>query len=199
MPTVTRRFASLAAAVALAAACGPTNQAETAASPVMGMSRSSETLKGETGLSYDRRADDGTVVAKLVAPAPAVWDALVAAMAARNVNPTILNRAIGRVGDTSLVLMRRWNGHQLSRYLGCGNTLTGARADEERVRAVFLAQLSRMAGDTLALAVHLSGGATPVNSGNSGMPSSCTSTGQAEKELIDDVVRRSGAAGAIRQ
>jgi hypothetical protein len=115
------------------------------------------------------------------------------AFVARKVTPSILDRAVGRMGDTALVLMRRWNGHQLSRYLDCGSSMIGPRADEERVRAILLAQLSRSSGDTVAIAVHFSGTSQPVSSGNSGTPAVCTSTGRAEKELIDEVVQRSAA------
>ena len=104
--------------------------------------------------------------------------------------PTILDRAVGRAGDTSLVLLYRWNGQPLSRYLSCGSTMTGPKADQERVRAVLLAQLTKLRADTVAIAVHFSGGSYPVASGNSGVPSQCTSTGRAERELMDDVAQR---------
>jgi hypothetical protein len=45
----------------------------------------------------------------------------------------------------------------------------------------------------MAVAVHFSGGSTSVASGNSGTVSRCTSMGRAERELLDDVVRGSGA------
>ncbi|MEO8619588.1 MAG: hypothetical protein ABI625_00905 [bacterium] len=176
------------------AACAPA-QVETAQSPVEGVTRTTETLAGEFGRTDFRRGDDGTVVAKVLAPTPAVWDAVLAAMTLRKVTPTILNRAAGRVGDTSMVLLRKWNGHQLSHYFNCGSTITGPRADEERVRAVLLAQLTRLTGDTIAVAVHFSGGATPINSGSSGTPAQCTSTGRAESELLDEVIQRTGGNG----
>ena len=179
---------------ALSAGCAPA-QVETAQSPVEGMTRTTETLAGAFGHSDFRRGDDGTMVAKVLAPAPAVWDGLLAALTLRHVSPTILDRASGRVGDTSMVLMRKWNGHQLSRYFNCGSTITGPRADEERVRAVLLAQLTRLTGDTVAVAVHFSGGATPINSGASGTPAQCTSTGRAESELLDEVIQRVGGTG----
>jgi hypothetical protein len=173
-------------------ACSTANQTETAASPVVGVSRRTEIVSGENGVMMDRRADDGTVVGKIVAPANAVWDALVTALAERKVPPTIQDRAVGRAGDTALVMMRRWNGEAMSRYLTCGTTLTGQRADEERIRAILLAQMSRLTADTIAVAVHFSAQSQPLQSGNSGQASPCTSTGLAEKQLIDDVARRLG-------
>src|SRR2546423_393464 len=115
-------------AVALAA-CAPASDPDTAASPVVSVSRRAEGLAGETGMSYEQRGADGTVVGRMVAPAPAVWDALLAAFTARKVTPAILDRSLGRVGDTLLSMMYQWNGRPLSRYLSCGATMTGARAE----------------------------------------------------------------------
>jgi hypothetical protein len=189
MPTPIHRGLILSAALVIAA-CAPASDPETAASPIVAGTRRIEGATGEQGSTIEQRAPDGTVVQKLVAPPTAVWDALVAALSARKVTPTIFDRAVGRAGDTSLVLLYRWNGQPLSRYLSCGATMTGPKADQERVRAVLLAQLTKLRADTVAIAVHFSGGSYPVASGNSGVPSQCTSTGRAERELIDDVAQR---------
>lgn len=174
-------------------ACSPANQTETAASPVIGVTRRVELPQGERGTGYDRRGDDGTVVAKLVAPASLVWEALLAALTERNVKGEILDRAAGRAGDTALVMMRQWNGQPLSRFLDCGSTMTGPRADQDRVRAILLAQLSHLSADTIAVAVHFSANARSLQSGSSGTQLTCTSTGQAEKSLLDDILRRATA------
>jgi hypothetical protein len=187
------RHRLLVFAALIGAACAPATGPETAASPVVAVTRRMEGLSGDQGASIEQRAPDGTVVRKLTAPPMAVWDALVAALAARKVTPTILDRAVGRAGDTALVLLYRWNGQPLSRYLSCGSTMTGSKADQERVRAILLAQLTKMRADTVAIAVHFSGSSYPVASGNSGGPSQCTSTGRAEGELLDDVAQRAGA------
>jgi hypothetical protein len=193
-----RSFAAVvvSASTVLVVACGPSNTVETAASPVAGMTRQGEMPRGETGngVTFDRRSEDGVVVAKVLATVPAVWDALVGALADRKVTATLLDRPAGRIGDTSMVLMRRWNAKPLSTYLNCGSSMTGARADDERVRAVLLAQLSRLKADTVAIAVHFSGTSTPIASGNGGSVGQCTSTGRAEEDLLEDVVRRVGGS-----
>ena len=176
--------------------CAAPNSADTAASPVVATVRSAHTLEGEYGVSYDRRADDGIVVAKVVATPVSAWDALLAAFSTRRVTLSILDRPAGRMGDTAVVMVRQWNGKSVSRYFSCGSTLTGPRADSERIRAVLLAQLSRLRGDSLAIAIHFSGAGTAMASGNSSTPSVCTSTGQAEAELLDDVV---GKLGGVRK
>jgi hypothetical protein len=43
--------------------------------------------------------------------------------------------------------------------------------------------------------VHFSARAQPLQSGNSGQTTQCSSTGLAEKQLIDDVTRRVGRGG----
>jgi hypothetical protein len=170
------------------AACAPPNQPDTVASPVIGVARSREATEAGYGDTYTKKADDGTVIAKVVAPVPAVWDAVLAALSKRQVNFTILNRSIGRAGDTAMVLRRQWNGNQLSRYLDCGSTMTGPRVDEERVRAILLAQLSKLPADTIAVAVHFSGTSEPLGSGNSAVTSQCRTKGQAEREILDDIM-----------
>ena len=56
-----------------------------------------------------------------------------------------------------------------------------------------LAQLTRLTGDMIAVAVHFSGGATPINSGSSGTPAQCT--GRGESEMLDEVIQRVGGTG----
>ncbi|MBC7673258.1 MAG: hypothetical protein H7247_12630 [Polaromonas sp.] len=189
--------AALVIAAVLVGACAPRDPADTAASPVMGVTRTADMASGERSErsgTYERRPDDNIVIGKVVAPAERVWNALKGAMEARKVPLTIIDRPAGRLGDTSMVLMRRWNGQVLSSLLQCGNSMTGARADEERVRAVLLAQLTKLRADTIAIAVHFSGSSTPVASGNAGSPSVCTSTGRAEADLLGDVIARVNAA-----
>ena len=47
---------------------------------MVGVSRSREATEAGYGDTYTKKADDGTVIAKVVAPAPAVWDAVLAAL-----------------------------------------------------------------------------------------------------------------------
>ena len=173
------------------AACAPQNIEP--ASPVQAMTRAQDLGDGY-GESYNRRADDGVVIAKVVAPVPKVWQAVLAAMTARKITPSVFDRPAGRMGDTALVMSRSWHGSPVSRYLGCGSNMTGPRADQDRIKAVFLVQLTRLKEDTVGLAVHLSGTATAMASGNSTAPAPCMSSGQAEGDLLDDVLRQLGVA-----
>ena len=186
--------AALLGATLAIAACASANSNDAGLSPVTAGStvatipNTGDRVFGNAAL-YDRSADDQSKIAKVVAPVPATWDALVAAMSARMTSPTILDRTVGRVGDTSLVLIRRWNGEQLSKYLNCGVTMEGPRADGERIRAVFLAQMTRLKADTVAIAVFLTASSTSLTGGG---VSACNTTGRMEKETLDDIYRRLG-------
>lgn len=162
------------------------------ASPVQAMTRAQDVGEG-IHEGYSRRADDGVVVAKVVAPVPLVWQAVLTAMTARKITPSVFDRPAGRMGDTALVMSRTWHGSPVSRYLNCGSNMTGARADQDRIKAVFLVQLTRLQADSIGLAVHLSGTATAMASGNSTGQAACLSSGQAEGDLLDDVLRQVGA------
>src|SRR5213596_1684898 len=117
-----------AALTTLFVACAP-NDPEQAPSPVQAVTRSAERVgAGNQSMnSYDRRGEDGIVIGKVLAPAPQVWEALKGAFEARNVKMTIFDRAAGRMGDTSMVITRRWAGQPGSYYFTCGQTMTGSR------------------------------------------------------------------------
>lgn len=188
-------WGALFGAMALLNACAPSGGVETAASPAVVVTRRAESIYGESGVSYVTDLDDRSVVAKVSATVPAVWQALVASFAAHQVSPTILDRVSGRIGDTAWVVMRRWNGEQMSTYLSCGSNMTGQRANEERVHAVLLAQMSKMKADTIAIALHFSAYTQPVANGSGGSSAQCTSTGRLESMLLDDVIKRARATG----
>lgn len=64
---IPRRFVTVACfPIVLTLAGCQSGNAETAASPVQAVIRSQETLRGEYGDAYNRRGDDGTIVAKRV-------------------------------------------------------------------------------------------------------------------------------------
>jgi hypothetical protein len=188
LPTVRHLAAAL---IVTLTACTTNDPPDTAASPVQAVSRSTERVV-QSMASYDRKGEDGTTVARVLAPAPQVWEALKATFEARKVNLTIADRAAGRMGDTAMVIMRSWNEKQGSYYFSCGQNIMGQRADNDRLKAVVLAQLTRMHADSIAISVHMSAFATPVGSGSSTATAQCASTGRGEADLLDDVMRRLG-------
>jgi hypothetical protein len=187
-----RTSGSLAlAGMMLLAACAPANKEDQVASPVAGITRQAELPRGETGGTlFDRHTDDHTVVAKYVAPVPAIWDAIMATFNDKKVSLTLVDRPAGRMGDTSMKLIRSWAGQPMSTYLNCGNTMTGPRANDERIYAVLLAQMSRLRADTVAVAMHFSAYSQPIASGNTSSTGACSSTGKAEEEFLRAVSTR---------
>ena len=187
-----RTYGSFAlAATVVLVACAPVNKEDTVASPVAGLTRQAELPRGETGGTlFDRHTDDHTVVMKYLAPVPAIWDAIMATFVDKKVPLTLVDRPAGRMGDTSLKLIRSWNGQPLSAYLSCGNTMTGPRANDERIHAVFLAQMSRLRADTVAVAIHFSAQSQPINSGNIASIGQCSSTAKAEEDFLRAVTTR---------
>lgn len=190
------RLSALVISGTLITSCAPPQQTENPSSPVQQVARTQDGLVGSGDGSYLKQNDNGTRSARVLAPGPAVWDALVSAMNDRKVNLTVLDRGAGRLGDTAMVATRRWNGKPLSTYFSCGQNMTGERADQDRLRAVLVAQMSRLKGDTIGISVFFSAFATPMASGGSGSTTACTSTGKGEGELLDDVIRRAGGSGA---
>lgn len=179
--------------VTILSACASSGTNESAQSPAVVVSRRAESMYGESGVSYITDVDDRSVSVKLAATVPVAWEALVSSFAAHQINPTILDRMSGRIGDTAWVVMRRWNGEQMSTYLSCGSNMTGQRANEERVHAVLLAQVTKLKTDTLAIALHFSAYTQPVANGNGGSSAQCTSTGRLEALLLNDVIKRARA------
>lgn len=149
-------------AVTLLNACAPSGGVEMAASPAVVVSRRAESTYGESAISYITDVDDRSVVVKLTSTVPSIWQALAASFEAHQIKPSVLDRPSGRIGDTAWVLMRRWNGEQLSTYLACGSNMTGQRANEERVHAVLLAQMSKLKADTIAVSLHFSAYTQPI-------------------------------------
>ena len=74
------------------------------------------------------------------------------------------------------------------------SSMTGPRADNERMKAVMVVQLSRLQADTIAIVIHLSASSTSV-SGESSSPAQCSSNGRGESELLDELINRVGGAG----
>src|SRR5260221_10739834 len=174
IPIMRKGFQDTAAMLSFAVVltgCTP-NDPETAVSPVQAVTRTTERLQQSNDV-YTRRGDDGVLIAKVQEPAPKVWDALKGALTDRKVNLTVFGRSGGRMGDTAMVFMRRWSGQTASYYFDCGQSMTGRRADEDRLRAVLLAQLTRLREDTIAVAVHFSAFASPITMGASAARAQC--------------------------
>jgi hypothetical protein len=88
----------------------------------------------------------------------------------------------GLVGAAKLTRSRNLNGRALSRYLECGSSMTGPRADSHRVQMPLLLMLDPAPGGFTRLRIALVASAQD-NAGVSTQPVACGSTGVLEGEL----------------
>ena len=89
---------------------------------------------------------------------------------------------IGLVGAAKLTRSRNLGGRALSRYLECGSSMTGPRADSHRIQMPLLMMLDPGKDGGTNLRIALVGSAMD-NAGTSTQPVACASTGILEGEL----------------
>jgi len=142
-----------------------------------------------------RQADDEHAVVRdsIAAPAERVHAALVTAFRDAGIPEEIVNPATGQVANTQFRAGRELAGVRLGRVLKCGETLTGARADTDRVTMAVVSTVKRLGGGTTAIETRVIGVAT--DTGGTGGRTVCYSTGELERRL-HDAVRKALAGGA---
>jgi hypothetical protein len=94
----------------------------------------------------------------------------------------VSDSATGFLGAAKLVRTRNLSGTALSRYLECGSSMTGLRADTHRVQMPLLLLLDPAPNGRTSLRIALVASAQD-NSGTSNTPVQCGSTGALENEL----------------
>jgi hypothetical protein len=94
----------------------------------------------------------------------------------------VSDSAGGLVGAAKLVRSRNVAGSALSRYLECGSTLTGPRADSHRIQMPLLLFVDPGPNGGTKLRIALVASATD-RSGSSNTPVMCGSTGALENQL----------------
>ena len=88
------------------------------------------------------------------------------------------------IGNLHLTKMRELGGTPLSRYIECGNDMTGARADKYRVHLAIVSRIDSLGPDRSRLRSSVVAGAEDVM-GNSMYPIPCGSTGALESRIAD--------------
>jgi hypothetical protein len=142
-----------------------------------------------------RQADTGEgVVRDSIAATPGrVHAALVTAFREAGIPQEIVNPATGQVANTQFRAGRDLAGTRLGRLLRCGETLTGSRADIDRVAMAVVSTVKPLSAGASSLETRVIGLAT--DTGGTGGRSVCYSTGELEQRL-HDAVRKALAAGA---
>lgn len=126
-------------------------------------------------------ADDMTAATEFAAPKADVYRELIAAYAKLGIPAELVNPSSGLVAVTEKRVPNTIAGEQLSRFLSCGETMTGARANQDRVvlSVISYAKPVGMSGsriETRVVAV-----ATDVSGTGGRQP--CTTTGELEARL----------------
>ena len=125
---------------------------------------------------------DGTVAESFAVPPGPALDALRAAYEANGVAVTLWDPAAGRVGTTRLVVQQTLGRAPLSRYLRCGESVTGPRADTDRVVVSLVSTVTAGPGGQSDVRTTLVAHARDM-SGGSGDAQACATTGVLEALL----------------
>jgi len=167
---------SLAPALLLAGACGPSNIPTPDPTPdrVLVVNTDGKVMRQSTGDEHSR--------VKFFAPMDKVWHALVASYADLGIDPAISDPATGRYGNAAFVVPRRVMGRPIAQFFDCGSTLTGPMVDAGRVTAVVITTLSPLPDGTTSASTRVTG-ILRRNAGSSGDPIVCSSTGAIEEHL----------------
>ena len=108
--------------------------------------------------------------------------ALRAAYEALGIPPTHTEASTGQVGNLMFTARRQLGGRAMSTYVGCGESMTGKRADSDRIY-LSIVSTARAAGSSATLVTtRLDASAVDVG-GQSGARQPCASTGVLEARV----------------
>ncbi|HEX2717783.1 MAG TPA: hypothetical protein VHM67_08870 [Gemmatimonadaceae bacterium] len=143
----------------------------------------------QNGASIRSTNTAGPISIEVQATPVAAYRALVSVYTQLGFAPETMDEASLRVAKTNLVVRRLLAGQRASAYFDCGQTLTGARADEGRL-TVDIASQATSTGSGAVVATVVSA-VVRSNDGAASSPTSCISTGLLEARIHDAVKRGS--------
>jgi hypothetical protein len=125
--------------------------------------------------------DDLTVSESLEVPRAQTHRELIAAYAKLGIPAELINPSTGLVAVTEKRVSQALAGELLSRFLSCGETMTGSRANQDRIvlSVVSYAKPVGMSGSRLETRVV----ATAIDVSGAGTRQPCTTTGELEGRL----------------
>jgi hypothetical protein len=144
-------------------------------------------------LGRQAETDAGLVRDSIAAPAERVRAALVTAFRDAGIPVEIENAATGQVANPQFRAGRQLAGTRLSQLLRCGETLTGSRADTDRVVMAVVSSVKPLGAGASLVETRVIALATDTS--GTGGRSVCYSTGELERRL-HDAVRKATQAGA---
>jgi hypothetical protein len=132
-------------------------------------------------LGHRITADDMTVSESLEVPRVQVYRELIAMYAKLGIPAELVNPSTGLVAVTEKRVSNTLAGERLSRFLSCGETMTGSRADQDRIvlSVISYAKPVGMSGSRVETRVV----ATAIDVSGTGNRQPCTTTGQLEARL----------------
>jgi hypothetical protein len=126
-------------------------------------------------------ADNLGVFYSIEAPPDKVYQALIVAYGDLGIPATIVNPKDGLVAVTNRWVIRTLGDSRLSRYLSCGESMTGPRADQDRVVISVISWAKPDGAGSTRIETRIVAMANDTGGSNVRMP--CTTTGQLESEL----------------
>ena len=123
-------------------------------------------------------ADDMTVAASIAATPETVYRALIVVYSELGVPVTAINPTTGLVASTGRRATGRLGDTRLSRYLSCGETMTGPRADQDRILLSLISRAKSDGSSATRIETTLVTTATDIGGTSTRLP--CTTTGELE-------------------
>jgi len=128
-------------------------------------------------------SDDPTVGEPVEAPAATVYQALVTVYSNFGLPPTVVNPNTFLVASTEQRVFGRFNGSNLSNFLWCGESMTGARANQDRVIMSVISRVKPNGADKSRIETRIVAVATGAGGGTSSDRQPCNTTGELELRI----------------
>ena len=125
-------------------------------------------------------SSDQSIYASVAAPPDKVHQALIVAYSELGVPATAINPKDGLVAALNRRAFNRLGNERLSRYVSCGDSMTGPRADQDRV-VLSVISWAKPEGNGTRIESRIVGNAT--DSGGTSMRMPCTTTGELESRI----------------
>lgn len=129
---------------------------------------------------------DGAVADSVGTTADSAFRALVRAYGELGLGTPLLDLRARRVGNPRMTATGSLKGSPLSRFLSCGEGITGPRANNDRIMLSIVSEAKPRAGGGALLETRVT--AVAVDTGGRGGQAQCTTTGELE-ELIHQAAR----------
>lgn len=126
-------------------------------------------------------SNDQAIYESVAAPPDRVYQALIVAYSDLGVPATIINPRDGLVAALNRRAFNRLGNERLSRYVSCGDSMTGPRADQDRIVLSVISWAKPDGSGNTRIESRIVGNAT--DSGGTGIRMPCTTTGELESRI----------------